>query len=102
MDPDDRDRHVAEPTYHPDVSVDAELAPGFSQQVENTNNSNYLDSLDPSLLGSPDFDFSCLMDLDEAAEATQEPEHLGLWHLALLFMSLTLTQATTLVQKQIP
>ncbi|CZR41629.1 uncharacterized protein FPRO_11218 [Fusarium proliferatum ET1] len=76
MDPDDRDRHVAEPTYHPDVSVDAELAPGFSQQVENTNNSNYLDSLDPSLLGSPDFDFSCLMDLDGAAEATQESEHL--------------------------
>ncbi|RKL29940.1 hypothetical protein BFJ72_g11809 [Fusarium proliferatum] len=76
MGPDDRDRHIAEPTSITDGSVDAELAPDFSQQVENTNNSNYLDSLDPSLLGSPDFDFSCLMDLDEAAEATQEPEHI--------------------------
>ncbi|RBA22861.1 hypothetical protein FPRO05_01208 [Fusarium proliferatum] len=76
MDPDDRDRHVAEPTSLTDVSVEAELASGFSQQVENNNNSNHLDNLDPSLLGSPDFDFSCLMDLDESIEATQEPEQL--------------------------
>ncbi|KAG4256770.1 hypothetical protein FPRO04_07392 [Fusarium proliferatum] len=77
MGPDDRDRHIAEPTSITDGSVDAELASGFSQQVENSNNSNHLDSLDMSLLESPDFDFSCLMDLDEIVEATQEPEQLA-------------------------
>lgn len=102
MDPDDRDHHVAELTPHPDVNMEAELAYGFSQEVENNNNSHHLDSLDPSLLGSPDFDFSCLMDLDESIEATREPEQLGLWHELPLFMSFTLTRATTFVQKQIP
>ncbi|KAF5703981.1 hypothetical protein FGLOB1_8756 [Fusarium globosum] len=33
-----------------------------------------MNTLDMSFLGSPDFDFSCLMDLDEAVEATQAPE----------------------------
>ncbi|PNP81247.1 hypothetical protein FNYG_05279 [Fusarium nygamai] len=75
MDPDDRDPHVAEPPSLTDVSVEAELPSGFSQQAEN-NNSNYLDSLDLTVLGSPEFDFSCLMDLDEAVEATQELEQL--------------------------
>ncbi|KAF5670335.1 hypothetical protein FCIRC_8973 [Fusarium circinatum] len=77
MDPDDPDRHVSEPTFLSDVNVEAELASGFSPQVENNNNPNYLDSLDLSLIGSPEFDFSCLMDLDKAVEATQEPEQLG-------------------------
>ncbi|KAF5529384.1 hypothetical protein FMEXI_14193 [Fusarium mexicanum] len=77
MDPDDPDRHVSEPTSLSDVNVEAELASGFSPQVENNNNPNYLDSLDLSLIGSPEFDFSCLMDLDKAVEATQEPEQLG-------------------------
>ncbi|EWG53210.1 hypothetical protein FVEG_11688 [Fusarium verticillioides 7600] len=76
MDPDGSNRHVAEPTSLTDVNVEADLASGFSQQVENNNNSDYLDSLDISLLGSPESDFSCLMDLDEAVEATQEPEQL--------------------------
>ncbi|KAF5604111.1 hypothetical protein FPCIR_979 [Fusarium pseudocircinatum] len=74
MDPDDSDRHVPEPSSLSDANAEAQLASGFSQQVEDNNNSNYLDSLDLSLLGSPEFDFSCLMDIDEAAEATQEPE----------------------------
>ncbi|RBQ67627.1 hypothetical protein FVER14953_11688 [Fusarium verticillioides] len=77
MDPDGSNRHVAEPTSLTDVNVEADLASGFSQQVENNNNSDYLDSLDISLLGSPESDFSCLMDLDEAVEATQEPEQLN-------------------------
>ncbi|KAF5633307.1 uncharacterized protein FTJAE_7204 [Fusarium tjaetaba] len=76
MDPDDPDRHVAEPTSLTGAIAEAELASGSSQQVENNSSSNYMESLDLSLLGSPDFDFSCLMDLDETGEATQEPEQL--------------------------
>ncbi|KAF5600452.1 hypothetical protein FPANT_2408 [Fusarium pseudoanthophilum] len=76
MDTDDPDRHVAEPSSLSDANAEAQLASGSSQQIENNNSSNYMDSLDLSLLGSPDFDFSCLMDLDEAVEATQEPEQL--------------------------
>ncbi|KAF5703306.1 hypothetical protein FMUND_13053 [Fusarium mundagurra] len=102
MDPEDPDRHVAEPTSLSDAIAEAELASGSSQQVENNNSSNYMDSLDLSLLGSPDFDFSCLMDLDEAVEATQEPEQLDSMMLdapsfeASDFMNdLTMTQIST-------
>ncbi|KAG5766794.1 hypothetical protein H9Q72_005166 [Fusarium xylarioides] len=76
MDPDDPNRYVVAPTSLSEVNVEAELASSLSQQVENNHSSNYMDSLDLSLLGSPDFDFSCFMDLDEAVEATQEPEQL--------------------------
>ncbi|KAF4449289.1 hypothetical protein F53441_7407 [Fusarium austroafricanum] len=69
MDPSDREIHTG--GLAPDTNADAASVFALPRQGEDTN-SNYLDSLDMSLLDPPDFDMSCLMDLDEPGELAPE------------------------------
>jgi hypothetical protein len=71
MAPSNQIYHASEPSSAPQEALGGPLTP-FSPQEGEENNSSYLDNLDMSLIGSPDFDMSCIMDIDEPGDAMPE------------------------------